>query len=680
MVLYNFKSIQVVPGSRDFVDVVLSKTQRKTPTEVHKQYHISRIRSFYMRKVKFTQQSYHDKLSQIIQDFPLLDDIHPFYADLVNVLYDKDHYKLALGQLNTARNLIDNIAKDYLRLLKYGDSLYRCKQLKRAALGRMCTLMLKQNSSLAYLEQVRQHLARLPSIDPNTRTLLMCGYPNVGKSSFMNKMTRANVDVQPYAFTTKSLFVGHTDYKYNIWQVIDTPGILDHPLEERNTIEMQSITALAHLHAAVLFLIDISERCGYTIKQQVDLFFSIKALFLNKPLIVVINKIDVRRPEDVPADDWALIQSLTDPAKGGVGGTQILPMSTLTEEGVSKVKDVACTTLLADRIEKKMASSKISKDLHRLRTAQPKPRDEKVRSVFIPESVANARLADPDTLNKNKVTLTPGQMEVLQEEQDDLEYQKGIIPIFDINLWKRKYLLKDDSWKFDIIPEIMDGRNISDFIDPDILERLDELEREEEALIEELRANGGDASDESDLDDENQELLDEIHARKSEIKMDRLLGKTGRPKLTRQHKGLDKDHMERTLTRMGVEEEELGDIMDDVADKSRDRSKSRRPSERSLSRHGRKRDRSESRGVSVEGRGLSLNRSQSRGSSKTPAPVDGEGYRDLPQKEEAVMLGKEGMRKRNKLGYKGEGDHHIPNLMPKHLFAGKRGAGKTGRR
>lgn len=63
-------------------------------------------------------------------------DIHPFYADLINVLYDRDHYKLALGQINVARHLIDNLAKDYVRLLKYGDSLYRCKQLKRAALGR----------------------------------------------------------------------------------------------------------------------------------------------------------------------------------------------------------------------------------------------------------------------------------------------------------------------------------------------------------------------------------------------------------------------------------------------------------------------------------------------------------------------------------------------------------------
>lgn len=55
-------------------------------------------------------------------------------------------------------------------------------------------------------------------------------------------------------------------------QVLDTPGILDRPLEERNTIEMQSITALAHLRCAVLYLVDISEQCGYSLAQQADLF------------------------------------------------------------------------------------------------------------------------------------------------------------------------------------------------------------------------------------------------------------------------------------------------------------------------------------------------------------------------------------------------------------------------
>merc|ERR1739848_9806 len=287
-------------------DVILSKTQRKTPTVIHRHFKISRIRSFYMRKVKFTQTNFNEKLSSILSEFPKLEDVHPFYADLMNVLYDRDHYKLALGQLNTARHLIDNVSKDYARLLKFGDSLYRCKQLKKAALGRMATIMRRQNQSLQYLEQVRQHLSRLPSIDPNTRTLLLTGFPNVGKSSFMNKVTRADVEVQPYAFTTKSLFVGHMDYQFLRWQIVDTPGILDHSLEERNTIEMQAITALAHLRAAVLYVMDISEQCNKSIEEQLELFESIKPLFANKPIVVCLNKIDVTALEDLDEDKKAL--------------------------------------------------------------------------------------------------------------------------------------------------------------------------------------------------------------------------------------------------------------------------------------------------------------------------------------------------------------------------------------
>ncbi len=160
-----------------------------------------------MRKVKFTQTTVNEKLVAIVDGFPKLNDIHPFYADLMNVLYDKDHFKLALGHVNKAKSIVDNVANDYVRMLKYGDSLYRCKMLKRAALGRMATLLKKLKASLAYLEEVRKHLSRLPQIDTQTRTLIITGFPNVGKSSFMNKVTNANVDVQNYPFTTQSLFV-----------------------------------------------------------------------------------------------------------------------------------------------------------------------------------------------------------------------------------------------------------------------------------------------------------------------------------------------------------------------------------------------------------------------------------------------------------------------------------------
>merc|ERR1712020_605578 len=378
------KKIAIVPTSKEFTDVVLSKTQRKTPTVIHRHFKISRIRSFYMRKTKFTQTNFSEKLAQILQDFPKLEDIHPFYADLINVLYDRDHYKIALGQMNTARHLIDNVSKDYVRLLKYGDSLYRCKQLKRAALGRMATIAKRQGQNLAYLEQVRQHLSRLPSIDPNTRTIIICGFPNVGKSSFINKITRADVEVQPYAFTTKSLYVGHTDYKYLRWQIIDTPGILDHPLEERNTIEMQAITALAHLRAAVLYIVDPSEQCGYSLEAQKNLFDNIKPLFNSKPLIVVANKADIWR-DALNEDKKAILSSFEVDAENG----KVLEMSNKDDDdSVMQVKVDACEILLQHRVELKFKSKKADGILNRIHVAEPQPRDGKVRAAFIPGTVS----------------------------------------------------------------------------------------------------------------------------------------------------------------------------------------------------------------------------------------------------------------------------------------------------
>jgi len=513
---FSFKDILPVPTNKDFVDIVLLRTQRKTPTVVHAGWQISRIRQFYMRKVKFTQSTFSEKLTAIVDQFPKLDDIHPFYADLINVLYDRDHYKLALGQVNTARQIIDNVAKDYLRLLKFGDSLFRCKQLKRASLGRMCTVMRKQGPTLGYLEEVRKHLARLPAIDPTTRTLLITGYPNVGKSSFMNKVTRADVDVQPYAFTTKSLFVGHMDYKYQRWQVIDTPGILDHPLEERNTIEMQSITALAHLRAAVLFFIDISGQCGFTVDQQLSLFASISPLFANKPLVIVATKIDAQPWETLDAGEKSRINAAVASSKA-----TFCTMSNFTEEGIVGVKTGACEALLVKRVDEKMRGKRVGDVVNRLAIMQPKPRDGRVRDVSIPASVLASRTAEAAADGEAVMKYDDG------EEGGESPFSKG--PDM-VKKWLARdkervgggpgvyrpdftsyYLLRDDEWKTDIVPETMDGKNIADFVDPDILERLLALEEEEEGLLAAAIGAGEEEEEEDDeLDEETEKLYSAI--------------------------------------------------------------------------------------------------------------------------------------------------------------------------
>ena len=638
--VYNFKRIQVVPSGKDFIDIVLSKTQRKTPTVVHKGYPIARIRQFYMRKVRFVQQTIHDKLSQILEDFPKIEDIHPFYADLMNVLYDRDHYKLALGQLSGARHLINNVAKDYEKLLKFGDSLYRCKQLKRAALGRMATLLRRQTSSLTYLEQVRQHLARLPSIDPTARTLLVCGYPNVGKSSFLNKLTRANVEVQPYAFTTKSLFVGHMDYKYVRWQVIDTPGILDHPLEDRNTIEMQSITALAHLRACILYFIDLSEQCGYSIKDQVNLYHSIKPLFVNKPVLLVANKIDVRKYEELNEEEQTLIRAILD------DGVELVQASCVTDEGVMQVKKIGCDKLLNLRIELKMKGKKVMDILNKLHVAIPGPRDDKQRPAFIPQEIRNRGLYDKTDLNRRLL-------------ERDVELEHGGPGIYSIDLHNH-YLLKSDQWKYDVIPEIMDGKNVADFIDPDIEAKLDALEREEE-LLENQNHYTGDEIMETPERVELRKLSKAIREKKALIIQRHRSSKTkNRPKITKKAivERIDKSIVERNLSELGYDVNALH--------------------ERDL-----KRKRSVSRGRSSVAIDIVSDESRTRPRSvsvNTKRARTESGLKNHDQILNTTKLARKARLQANENARKGEADRKILNLKPRHLFAGKRGIGSNDRR
>ncbi|KAK6970186.1 nucleolar GTP-binding protein 1 [Biomphalaria glabrata] len=629
------KHITAVPSYKDFVDIVLSRTQRKTPTVIHKHYKISRIREFYMRKVKFTQQTFHDKLSLIISEFPLISNLHPFYATLMNVLYNTDHYKLALGGINKARQLIDDCAKDHVKLLKYGDSLYRCKCLKRAALGRMVTIMKGQSKNLQYLEEIRQHINRLPTIDPNTRTLLITGFPNVGKSSFINKISRADVEVQPYAFTTKSLYVGHTDYKYLRWQVLDTPGILDHPIEERNAIEMQAVAALIHIRAVVLYIADVSEQCGHSLEEQLALYKNIKPSFSNRPIVIVLNKIDVVRPDELSEEKKKILDEFR------AEGEPVLEMSTMTEEGVMDVKTTACEKLLAFRVEQKMKSNKIGSITNRLHVAVPKKRDDKERPVCIPEAV----------LKKKKAMDVDGANRKLER---DIEMEMGDDYTLDL---RKTWLLQNEDEKYDVIPEIWQGRNVADFIDPDIMKKLEELEKEEEAR-EEAHYYSESESDEDEEMKEIRKTAKKIREKRTIITIES--GEKRRVEKSRMPRSKKRT---RSVAQLENELEELGVEIPRNSESHYGRAKSK---SRSASRPPLKKKRDESVG--------SVTRSKSR------TPRDKSGLRDNTMIRKVKKIAKKAQKPFNHQAKKGEGDRVILNMKPKHLFSGKRKAGKTDRR
>lgn len=507
----------------------------------------------------------------------------------------------------------------------------------------MATICRRLKDPLLYLEQVRQHLGRLPAIDPNTRTLLICGYPNVGKSSFLRSITRADVDVQPYAFTTKSLFVGHFDYKYLRFQAIDTPGILDHPLEEMNTIEMQSITAIAHLRSAILYFMDLSEQCGYSVQAQIRLFQSIKPLFANKLVFVVINKIDVMRPEDLDPETKATLDSILKP-----GDVELLQLSCTTTEGVTEVKNAACERLIADRVAQKLKAGSNSSGtiggrlgdvLTRIHVAQPL--GGIVREPYIPDAVKALKKFDRDDPDRPRLA-------------KEIEEAEGGAGVFNVDL-KGRYLLDDEAWKHDKVPEVFNGKNVYDFIDPDIEAKLAALEEEEEKL----EAEGYYESDESieDADEADVRMKAELIREKRQL----IRNEAKMRKSLKNRAVIPRSALRKKLSSMEDHLDKLGYDTTSISARARSQSRGRVPLR---SRTGTE----DAMDVDTPSNAGDALRAKSRGRSQSNRREDGiTGVTSLTARSKADRLAKLGQKKMNRMARQGEADRHVPVTMPKHL-------------
>lgn len=115
------------------------------------------------------------------------------------------------------------------------------------------------------------------------------------------------------------------------------------------------------------------------------------------------------------------------------------------------------------------------------------------------------------------------------------------------------YLLAVDEWKHDTVPEIINGKNVADFVDPDIFDRLEELEREEERL-----AADGFYDSEEDIADSDEDAINltsaAIRRRKDQIRQDHSDRKhQGRPIIPRPDRRLKMSDMASDLRKAGLD-------------------------------------------------------------------------------------------------------------------------------
>jgi nucleolar GTP-binding protein len=238
-------------------------------------------------------------LSKYISAYPSFDRLHKFEFELVNITVGVDKLRKALGSIDWARQQVRKLGvsiKTKVNKIRGQNEYSKIEQLNRMFYGRVSSIIKQVGNKLDFLNSARDHLRKLPNIDPELTTVVVAGYPNVGKSLLVKQISSAKPLVAKYPFTTKQLNIGHLTIKNHRIQIIDTPGLLDRSPEQRNKIERQAIMALRYLADLIIFILDPSEHCGYIIEEQNKLLTEIKAIFNDVQIIEIENKIDLFQP------------------------------------------------------------------------------------------------------------------------------------------------------------------------------------------------------------------------------------------------------------------------------------------------------------------------------------------------------------------------------------------------
>ncbi|HEC37156.1 hypothetical protein LCGC14_0585920 [marine sediment metagenome] len=302
-----FNEFYHVPTSQELLDIAFKKAM-KSSAQVSKNAPILiKAKKKEGRRVNVANKVLLERILKIIKMVPMIDDLPDFYRELASILVDVDKLKLILGKLNGILPVLRKIENEHQRELRHIQAPNEGDRIRRAAFGRISSVIKKQRKNLEYLNDIRGRLRQIPSIELLMPCVVVAGYPNVGKSSIVkNISTNKRIEVKEYPFTTKQLKMGHLEFEgefENIRiQCLDTPGILDRPISSRNSIELQAILALRLISDLILFIFDPTPASGYSVNSQINLFKEVKENFTKEgeiEILIVMNKMDLAKDSEI---------------------------------------------------------------------------------------------------------------------------------------------------------------------------------------------------------------------------------------------------------------------------------------------------------------------------------------------------------------------------------------------
>ena len=322
-----FEKMPTILLADELIDKAFRRAEKAASSFTPRGNKISKARQREELRIRTVSNVIRDNLRKILDRTPGVSTLPPFYQELVDTLVDRKMFHKALASVNWAIKTIRTLEERYVEKVRYSRDPNEIAQLRRQFYGRVASVIKDIADNLEYLNKARDVLKDLPVIDLSLPTIVIAGHPNVGKSTLLRQLTNAKPEVASYPFTTKGINVGQFEEHWLKYQVIDTPGLLDRPLSERNEIERQAILALKHLGKVIIYIFDPSEYCGFPLEEQMHLFEEIYEEFKEFPFIVVLNKVDVADEEKIRKAEEFLRARGVEPirivAKDGLGVDEV---------------------------------------------------------------------------------------------------------------------------------------------------------------------------------------------------------------------------------------------------------------------------------------------------------------------------------------------------------------------